>query len=172
VDPSADPGVTDWIDRLLAAEPEDRTRTAGAAWAELEEIVLNRLGSRWRHGAALESAATVAATPATVMVAPRTVADERPAMTAKPRTPRPARPSRSGAHGRLVARALLLLMSLAVLAAGALALVPGHGSRPANSVVAPAAASAVATRSPAPKSGVGDSRSDDPSDDAPDSGEP
>jgi hypothetical protein len=171
VDPSADPRVTDWIGRLLASEPEDRTPTAGAAWSEFEEIVLNRLGSRWRHAAGLESAATVAATPSTMAIASPTVADERPVVTAKPRTPRPAPPRRSGAHGRLLGRALLLLMSLAVLAAGALALVPGHGSRPASSATTPAAAPAAVTRQPAPN-GVGDSQSDDPSDDAPDNGEP
>jgi hypothetical protein len=178
VDPSADPRVSDWIDRLLSVEPEQRPQTAAAAWAEFEEIVLDRLGSRWRHGAVATAPAT-AATPATLAVADGTRVDDRIAATARPRTtrPRPAPPRRAGG-ARLLARGLLLVMALAVLVAGALSLAPGGGSGPAadRPATAPRSAPAADKRpqrraAPAP-SGVGDSQSDDPSDDAPDGGEP
>jgi hypothetical protein len=184
VDPSADPRVSDWIDGLLSVEPEQRPQTAAAAWAELEEIVLDRLGSRCRHAAALGPVATapvMAATPATLAVSDGTRVDDRVAATARPRTtrarPRPAATA-SGGGARRLARGLLLLMALAVLAAGALSLSPGGGSRPAAEPpgAAPRSAPAADKRAqrraaPAP-SGVGDSQSDDPSDDAPDGGEP
>jgi hypothetical protein len=191
VDPSADPHVSDWIDGLLSVEPEQRPQSAAAAWAEFEEIVLDRLGSRWRHAAAvgpLATAPVMAATPATLAVADGTPLDDRVAATARPRTTRrrpaavPAGPAVAaapvGVGARLLGRGLLLLLALAVLAAGALSLSPGGGSRPAAepSGTAPRSAPAAGKRTqrraaPAP-SGVGDSQSDDPSDDAPDGGEP
>jgi len=54
VRPSVDPRLSDWIAGLLARDPGDRTQTA---WLGFEEIVLDRLGSRWRRAAALEPAA-------------------------------------------------------------------------------------------------------------------
>jgi hypothetical protein len=69
VDPSVDPRLSEWIDGLLAKEPEERPQTAGAAWLALEEIVLDRLGSRWRRAARLLEAAPGGATPATLPLA-------------------------------------------------------------------------------------------------------
>jgi hypothetical protein len=186
VDPSADPRMADWIERLLAAEPKGRTASADAAWAELEEIVLDRVGSRWRHAAALGAAGAApptAATPLTVPLHAGTAVDDRPAATARPRAvraaPPPPRPPRAGAGpGRLLARSLLLLMALAVIAAGALSIAPHGGSRSAAeqpNQATPASAPArdhAHSRRKAVPSGVGDSQSDDPSDDEGDNGEP
>jgi hypothetical protein len=193
VDPSADPRVSGWIDGLLATEPEQRPRGAEVAWAEFEEIVLDRLGSRWRHAAALDASATEPRTATTVRVADRTAVGGRAAATTRPRTrPRPAAPARTGGPARLFARGLLLLMALAVIAIGALSLAPSGGSGPASGrpAAAPSSAPAGGTRAqrrttapadgtrtqertaPPATSGVGDSRSDDPSDDAPDGPEP
>jgi hypothetical protein len=69
-------------------------------------------------------------------------------------------------------------MALAVLAAGALSLAPGGGSGRSAAPPGGASRSAPAADKPAHRnnapasSGVGDSQSDDPSDDAPDGGEP
>jgi protein kinase-like protein len=188
VDPSVDPRVSSWIDGLLGTEPEQRPHGAAAAWAEFEEIVLDRLGSRWRHAAALDAAATAPRTATTLRVADRTAVnaraagdaraavDARAAATVRPRT-RPAAPARTGVRARLFARGLVLLMALAVIAAGALSLAPRGGSGPTTGrpAAAPSSAPAAGTRTrrqTAPASGVGDSQSDDPSDDAPDGGEP
>jgi hypothetical protein len=182
VDPSADQRVADWIDRLLAVEPQDRAADAAAAWAELEEIVLDRVGSRWRHAAALGAAGAAlptAATPSTVPLHDGTAVDDRPAATARPRAvrPVPSRPARSrtpaGRRARLVARSLVLLMALAVLAAGALSIAPGGGGGPSKPAGGQGGAhSTHRAKRHATPSGVGDSQSDDPSDDEADGGEP
>jgi predicted Ser/Thr protein kinase len=53
VNPSVDPELSAWIERLLAKDPEQRTRRASDAWDELEEIVIADLGPRWRRDARL-----------------------------------------------------------------------------------------------------------------------
>jgi hypothetical protein len=178
VDATVDPRVSDWISRLLTTEPEERTQSAAAAWSEFEGIVLERLGSRWRYTAPLDDVATmreVVTTPATRRMVAQTAVQEQDVATARPRTRRPEPPPRrTAAKGRTLARSLLLLIALAVIAAGALSLTPGQGSK--TPVGTPGA---VPTSAPAARhggrsasSGVGDSRSDDPSDDEPDVGEP
>jgi hypothetical protein len=76
VNPSADPRLSDWIDGLLATDPADRTPSAGDAWLAFEEVVIDRLGSRWRRAAPLD-AAPDAATPPTVRVVDPIAGDER-----------------------------------------------------------------------------------------------
>lgn len=53
VDPGLDSSLANWLEKLLAKSPEDRTRSAREAWDDLEEIVLRLLGARWRRGARL-----------------------------------------------------------------------------------------------------------------------
>jgi serine/threonine protein kinase len=53
VDPRVDRRFSDWIDRLLVKDPEQRTRTARDAWYELEEIAVAMLGPLWRREARL-----------------------------------------------------------------------------------------------------------------------
>ena len=48
-----DPAISAWIERLLAKKPEDRPRSATAAWEDLEEILIGELGPRWRRAAPL-----------------------------------------------------------------------------------------------------------------------
>ena len=45
--------ISDWIERLLVKDPEERTRSAHDAWDELEEIVIALVGPRWRRAARL-----------------------------------------------------------------------------------------------------------------------
>ena len=52
-DPTVDPELADWVARLVAREPEARTRSAATAAAELEDIALETLGPRWRASAPL-----------------------------------------------------------------------------------------------------------------------
>jgi hypothetical protein len=51
--PEVDPGVSDWIERLVAKEPADRPQTAGEAQEDLEELLAALLGSRWLRAAPL-----------------------------------------------------------------------------------------------------------------------
>jgi serine/threonine protein kinase len=51
--PDLDPALSEWIARLLIKDPEERTRSAVQAWEELEEIVIELLGARWRRDARL-----------------------------------------------------------------------------------------------------------------------
>jgi hypothetical protein len=47
VRPDIDPRLSDWIGRLLAKDPAERTPSAEVAREELDEIVLAMLGPRW-----------------------------------------------------------------------------------------------------------------------------
>jgi serine/threonine protein kinase len=49
--PSLDPGLSRWIDALLAKDPSERTRRATDAWDALEEIIVRLLGPLWRRDA-------------------------------------------------------------------------------------------------------------------------
>src|SRR4051794_7492828 len=51
--PEVDPRVSDWIEKLLVKDPEQRTRNAQDAWDDFEEILINLLGPRWRREARL-----------------------------------------------------------------------------------------------------------------------
>jgi serine/threonine protein kinase len=73
VDPSIDPAISSWIDRLLVKDPARRTRSSAQAWDEFEEPTIRLLGPRWRRAARLCET------------------DERVA-TARPLTPAPFKP--------------------------------------------------------------------------------
>jgi predicted Ser/Thr protein kinase len=53
VNPELDPAISDWIERLLVKDPDERTQSAHDAWDELEEIVIGLVGPRWRRSARL-----------------------------------------------------------------------------------------------------------------------
>jgi hypothetical protein len=85
-----DPRIADWIQRLLVKDPSQRTRSAQTAWDELEEIVLELLGPRWRREARL--AHEPGETPPSVPT-PTTVGTTRtppPGATTVPAAPAPA----------------------------------------------------------------------------------
>ena len=48
-----DPGISDWIARMTAKEPRDRPPSAAIAAEDLEELLLDALGPRWRREARL-----------------------------------------------------------------------------------------------------------------------
>ena len=183
VDPSADPRLSDWIGRLLVKDPADRTQTAAEALEALEEIVSGRLSPHRRRTARVPAGATpptaslvspaaagqAAVTPPTASLVSRAATGRRPAPRRAPRR-RAAVPG-AGRSATRLARALVLVIGLAG-ALIALAMAGGGGGRsPAPASVSPAPA---ATSSPvsATARGVGDSKSDDPSDDEPDGPEP
>jgi serine/threonine protein kinase len=53
VAPEVDEGLANWLERMLAKRPEDRFQNAESAWVELEDVVLELLGPRWRREARL-----------------------------------------------------------------------------------------------------------------------
>jgi len=53
IDPDIDERLALWLDRMLAKRPDDRFPSADAAWEELEDIVIELLGPRWRREARL-----------------------------------------------------------------------------------------------------------------------
>ena len=81
VAPTVDPGISDWIERLLVKDPTKRTRRRSDAWDDFEEIVIGLLGPRWRREARLLERAAQIDTP-------------------KPLTPAPSRGHVGGARGR------------------------------------------------------------------------
>ena len=50
---SVDPDISAWIEHLTAKERSGRPESATAAWEELEEILIAKLGPRWRRDARL-----------------------------------------------------------------------------------------------------------------------
>jgi hypothetical protein len=72
LNPETDPDVSAWIDRLLVKNPYLRPSSPSAAWDELEEIVVGRLGPYWRRGVRLID-------PRVTPVAPARSAGRRPA---------------------------------------------------------------------------------------------
>jgi len=48
-----DPDISAWIERMTAKERSGRPESASAAWEELEEILIGKLGPRWRREARL-----------------------------------------------------------------------------------------------------------------------
>ena len=182
LDPNVDPQVSDWIGRLLVKDPAKRTQSATLAWEELEEVLIGRLGPRWRRASALMEPAADAGevpTPATAPIDEAGVAPTvlppadgfaptvpPPAMAAAPaaRTPR-ARKRRRPV--RRVAGLMRLVVALALVFALVLAAL-GGGEKPAGAPASATAAPASSAHAPASRSGVGDSQSDDPSDDEPD----
>ena len=185
LNPSVDSEVSDWIERLVVKDPAKRTPSATQAWDELEEVLIARLGPRWRRAAALPDSGVESVelpTPSTApldepglapTVPPPAVADGfaptvLPAAMAA-RAAAAERTPRARARPRRPARRVAGLVRLAVAFALVLALLftaLGGGEPPAG---APASATAApASSAPASESGVGDSKSDDPSDDEPD----
>ncbi|MGO9908541.1 MAG: serine/threonine-protein kinase [Solirubrobacteraceae bacterium] len=53
IDPDIDERLAVWLDRMLAKRPDGRFASADAAWEELEDIVIELLGPRWRREARL-----------------------------------------------------------------------------------------------------------------------
>jgi hypothetical protein len=53
VSPEVDPAIAQWLERMLAKAPEERYQSADEAWVELEDVVLELLGPRWRREARL-----------------------------------------------------------------------------------------------------------------------
>ncbi|MEA2296560.1 MAG: eukaryotic-like serine/threonine-protein kinase [Solirubrobacteraceae bacterium] len=71
-----DDEVSEWIDRMLVKDPKARTQSAGEAWDDFEELIIGRLGPRWRRAARLGTE------PGETSAGPST-------MTPKPLTPAP-----------------------------------------------------------------------------------
>ena len=185
LDPRVDPEVSDWIERLVVKDPAQRTPSATQAWDELEEVLIARLGPRWRRAAALPEPGVDGGdlpTPATApideagvaptvlppaaadgfapTVLPAAMAAGTGAAKRKPRARARPRVPPAGSPG------LSAWPSRSTLVLALLFTALGGGEPPAG---APASATAAPTSSaPASESGVGDSKSDDPSDDEPD----
>ncbi|HEX3978659.1 MAG TPA: serine/threonine-protein kinase [Solirubrobacteraceae bacterium] len=53
VRPDIDPKLSEWIDKLLVKDPQQRVRHAVDAWESLEDIVVGLLGPLWRRDARL-----------------------------------------------------------------------------------------------------------------------
>ena len=89
-----DAELSAWIDRLLVKDPAKRTQTAVGAWEELEEIVLQLLGPRWRREARLPEHITALDTPRPLTPAPF---ESMPMATPKPMVPGALTPGQTGA---------------------------------------------------------------------------
>ena len=143
VKPSVDPAISGWIERLLVKEPSDRIQSAQEAWDELEEVVLDLLGPRWRRSAILPAlpaqvaAATRAVTPTGHRARSRsttagrvTMSGTGPGGTTGPRT------RRAGTAGALAVAPTVLPRR--AVPAPPVDDAPAGGSRPAAAVPAPA----------------------------------
>jgi hypothetical protein len=121
VDPSLDPALAGWIERMLAKEPAGRPPNAAAAWEELEEITIALLGPRWRREARLVGPPRNDG-PRLATTKPREADRPTRAAAAPPTVARGSRRRR----GLLVTGALLLLAATGF----ALALLLGRSDEP------------------------------------------
>ncbi len=81
LNPEIDQSVSDWIERLLVKDPDERTGSADEAWDEFEEIVISMVGPRWRRSARLlEPSDRPPDTPAGPATPPPTKAARTPLM--------------------------------------------------------------------------------------------
>jgi serine/threonine protein kinase len=88
INPDVDPELSDWIDRLLVKNPHERAQSPVTVWDELEEIIIAKLGPRWRREARLPSPSQVFDTPHPLTPAPF---ESQKVVTPAPLTP-PERP--------------------------------------------------------------------------------
>ncbi|HEY6889432.1 MAG TPA: serine/threonine-protein kinase, partial [Solirubrobacter sp.] len=89
-----DPALEAWVRRMLAKDPADRPRSARVAWTELEDIIVEIEGPKWRREARLgEHEPTVEhptpLTPARFSSWQDYVAEPTPAKTTPPPPPPP-----------------------------------------------------------------------------------
>jgi serine/threonine protein kinase len=101
VDPEVDAELSAWIDRLLVKDFHERVQDPSAAWDGLEEIVIDKLGPRWRREARLPTESAVLLTPRPLTPAP--FASQR-ARTPAPTPPAPARRSADAESGYVTFR--------------------------------------------------------------------
>jgi hypothetical protein len=59
IKPDLDEELAGWLERMLEKAPDNRIRSAAAAWDQLEESVIRIFGARWRREARLPEAAAV-----------------------------------------------------------------------------------------------------------------
>jgi serine/threonine protein kinase len=82
-----DVDVSDWIERLTAKDPKARPESATVAWEEFEEILIGKLGPRWRRKARLPEPPNPAAGgggPSSLEAAPAEDSDEWHTVTPVP----------------------------------------------------------------------------------------
>jgi hypothetical protein len=84
-----DPAVSSWIERLLEKEPAARTRSATAAWGELDDILAELLGGSWTRAAGLPESPGGPTTPLPSVPGPA------PATPSPAQTPLSATPTRT-----------------------------------------------------------------------------
>jgi hypothetical protein len=158
--PDVDESISDWVGALLVKDPEDRVHSAVRAREALEEILIDRLGPRWRRNAALPVRPGAAAAP--LSTPPRNTA-ALPQLTMPPTTRRLAPEPTTRAlppettpfwarRGRTVALAVLLLIGLVAFASGAVSGPGGKNQSGAGSGSTAPAQSSSTARDAAPQS--------------------
>jgi Protein kinase domain len=92
-----DADVSDWIERLTAKDPKARPESATVAWEEFEEILIGKLGPRWRREARLPEPPNPAAGggggPSSLEAAPTGGSDEWNTVTPVPGPATPPPPT-------------------------------------------------------------------------------
>jgi serine/threonine protein kinase len=91
VAPDVDEGIAVWLEKMLAKRPEDRFQSADAAWMELEDVILELLGPRWRREARLATEDASPRARRTLTPAPFETADRPPDVPSPPEAERPRR---------------------------------------------------------------------------------
>jgi hypothetical protein len=169
--PEVDEAISDWIERLLVKEPEDRVQSASEAWDQFEEIVLALVGARWRREARLPALSPPTGQQPTAPLTPPTAPRQRTlseaptdrvrerdgaemAPTVMPRRPEralgddggPQQRPRTRRRGALTKGALVLIAALVALTAafGKSGTDPPRGSRASDRGGSSPAAVAVA----------------------------
>src|SRR4029077_2929069 len=72
VRPDLPAGLLAWVDSMLAKDPTARPAGAARAWDELDGVVCEALGARWRKDAALRDPAALTPAPVEAVERPAT----------------------------------------------------------------------------------------------------
>jgi len=119
--PHVDPSLSEWVGWLASKSPADRPHSAAQAWDALEEILIARLGPRWRHGAQLlepgeRPGAALPERPTRRQIDPRVAATVPPRRPLVEAAPAPARARRFPRSLKLTAAVVALVVTGLALA--------------------------------------------------------
>jgi hypothetical protein len=130
LDPRVDPGLSNWIERMVSKDPAGRPSSAAAAWDELEVRLTGMLGPYWRREARLPVVAREPTSAASSDVETEPLGGPSRASTVAPRLP--AEPATAAAPSRRTVGWAIAAAAVALIAAAVAVLGRVGGAAPSG----------------------------------------